>query len=65
MTCKTCTHWTSKPNPQLARFGLAACALGKPWQAFPEQHTCPKHQLAPADVLKKREAWLSRPPGTG
>lgn len=63
MTCQSCLHWISKPNPALARYSLAACALGPVWTSLPAQHTCPKHKLAQPDVLKKREAWLNPPPG--
>lgn len=60
MTCATCIHWVPRQHREMAKQGMAACALGKSWNFLPPQHGCAKHAPAAADVQADRERWLKK-----
>lgn len=62
MTCKECTHWSPRNAGEMAKHGMAPCALGPMWKYFGPDHTCSKHIQAEPEVVAKRKAWLARKP---
>ncbi len=60
MTCQTCTHWSPRANPAMAKLGFAPCDLRKPWATYPPQHNCSKHKPATQAVQAARVVWLNK-----
>lgn len=60
MTCSICTHWNPRKSGDMAKQRMAIYDKGPRWTYYPPHHTCKAFKEAPADMVKKRAAWLEK-----